>query len=240
MVQKFKNLNIKTATLSHGIFLAERDINKIDYCGLELKATNSDFFLAWNNFTYSEAIKQGIKPEKIKVLGIPQFVKTNKINCNKDKKTFGIILENKSGEEYNKKLIYCANKLSYILNFKFSVRYHPSFSGDEYDNLIDKKNFIGKNKDVEISNYCKKVNFSLIANSSVFIELIFLKHKIYRFSSDNIYDKYRDFNFNSFKNFDELNNLIKNKIDQSSELFEQLCTVNNVKSSYLNFFKQFD
>lgn len=239
IVQKFKKLGVKTATLSHGIVLAERDRNIIDYCGVELKGTVSDYFLAWNNFSFNEAVKQGLDKNKIKVLGIPQFINNSMLAEKVNSNTFGVILENSSGEKYNMKLIKIANKIATRFNYKYKLRFHPTFKGNEYDKIIDFKCYVGNDNSLNVANYTSDVKFSLVANSTVFIELVFMKHLVYRYASNTIHDKYRDFSYNVFKSSFELTDILLNEKDESDKLFYEICTVRDVKKSYLEFFESF-
>lgn len=239
MVQKCKSMGVKTATLSHGIILAERDNSRLDYSGIELKGTNSDFFLAWNKFSYKEAVKQGVSESKVKVLGIPQFVKPVEVPDKVNTKVFGIVLENRSGDEFNREMISIANGVARKTGFKYTVRFHPSYIGNEYDDIIDFEYFTGKNEDVKVYDFAKKIEFSIVANSTVFIELIFIKHKVYRYATNTIHDKYKDYPYNSFINEAGLLSLIENNVNQLNELFDELCTVTDVKESYSNFFSRF-
>lgn len=240
IVQKFQKSGIRTATLSHGIVLAERDNNIIDYCGIELKGTISDYFLAWNNFSFNEAVKQGLDKEKIKVLGIPQFINNISILTKKvESNVFGVILDNTSGDQYNMELIRIANKIATRFNYKYKLRFHPTFKGNEYNKIIDFKYYCGNDNSLNIVNYTSDIKFSLVANSTVFIELVFMKHLVYRYASNTIHDKYRDFPYNAFKNNGELINILINEKDESDKLFHEICTISDVKKSYLEFFESF-
>jgi hypothetical protein len=241
MVQKYRNKGILTSTLSHGIVLAEKDTNILDYSGVELKGFSSDYFLAWNNFTLSEAKKQHIDINKFKVLGVPHFVNFNKKACRIKNKTFGVIFENRSGDEFNVKILNYAKEISKELDYNFVVRYHPTFVGNEYDYLIkDCSNYIGVDKSNTIFEYSNSVEFSIVANSTVFIELIYMEHLIYRYKSNDIYDKFRELDYNSFYNFKDLKEMVSTKKDESKELFNLLCTVKDVKKSYNDFFRTFE
>jgi hypothetical protein len=241
VIQKFKRLGVTIATLSHGVVLAERDRNLIDYSGIELRGTTSDYFLAWNRFTLDEAKKQGLDINKFKILGIPHFINNNINKIDKVKNNvFGVVLDNKSGDDYNKKIIKYADLLSEKTDYKFIVRYHPNFKGNEYDNFIKNKDkYLGADSSLTIIDYAKKVEFTLIANSSVFIELVYLNHSVYRLRLNNIHDKYRTIKINSFHNEKELISFIENKIDNSNELFDYLCSVKNVQKSYTDFLNSY-
>ena len=241
MVQKLKRDNVKTATISHGVVLAERDRSLIDYSGIELRGCISDFFLAWNKFSRKEALKQGLKEERIKVLGIPNFMKNKGYNSSKrpENKLFGIVLDNMSGHQYNKRLIKIANFIAKKINYKYVLRFHPTFIGNEYDKYVNFK-FLSKKHNVNtIKDYSNTVEFSLIANSTVFIELIFLKHKVFRLQLNSIHDKFNGSSYNCFENENELEYLIEKGESQSNELFDEFCTVLNIQESYLGFFNDF-
>lgn len=244
-VQKFQQAGIETATLQHGVILSRREKfnHNIDFAGIELNNCISNYLLAWNQFTYQEAIKSGIDKKRIQVVGISRCINWPTIKKTAEKKIFGIILDGKFTEETNLSMISCANKLAEYLNCKYIVKYHPAFIGDEYDNVIEKKYFsyICKS-DLSIPEYAELVDFSLIANSSAFIELVYIKHKTYRFSDGNAIDKYRDIPSYVFKSFSELIDLYNSKNNPSidEKLYEILCTVENIKESYQKFFQTFD
>ena len=241
LIQKYKKLGVKSATISHGIVLAERDRELIDYSGVELRGSTSDYFLAWNNFTKREAIKQGFDLKKLLVLGIPQFINyipKNSLSLNN--KVFGLVLDNKSGGKFNEELVKIADSLSEKIDCKFTIRYHPTFKGNEYDFLIkNKNNYLGPNLSASVLEYAKTVEFTLIINSSVFIELVYLNHLVYRFKLNDLYDKYKDINVNSFNSEKELLEVITSGVNDTELLFKDLCSVKNVRTSYEDFFNRF-
>jgi hypothetical protein len=239
VVQKYKRLGIKTATLSHGIVLAKRDENVLDYSGIELRGSISDFFLIWNKLSYDEAIKQGISTEKLRIVGISKCMDAPIIEKKNQNRIFGILLDNQSGDEFNKELIKIANTLAELLEYKFTIRFHPSFKGFEYDDIIDFKSYLGKNLDVSLYNYAQKIEFSILANSTALIELVYMKHVSYRYSTNDLYDKYKELPYNAFEGVYDLLRIIKEERDESQMLFERLCTIEDIKSSYKNFFKDF-
>ena len=240
LIQKAQLNRILTATLSHGIVLAQRSDMPIDYCGIELRGTISDFFLGWNKFSKNEALKQGISENKIKILGVPYFIGYDTGINNYSGGRFGLVLDNMSGDIFNKRLIVIGNQLSKELNIKYTIRFHPSFNGNEYDKIIDFNYYEGINTDSTIKEYVRTVDFTLLANSSVFIELIYLKHKVYRYGDNSTFDKYRAFKQNSFSSYATLSVMYKSNENRIDELFEELCTVSDVKKSFTEFFKQFE
>jgi hypothetical protein len=243
-VQKFKRASVKTATFQHGVILAKREgINNVDIAGIELGNCISDYLLAWNRFTYKEAVKSGIDKERIKIVGISRCINLPVNCCNATSRhgIFGVVLDGIHTEKNNSSLILLANKLAEEMNYKYILRYHPSFKGDEYNHIIDMNRFLhtGKN-DTSIFEYAKMVDFSLIANSTVLFELVYMKHKVYRYSSNDMMDKYRDIPYNSFSSFDELLYLLNKEEDCSQALYDLCCSVNDIRKAHRDFFLMFD
>lgn len=245
LVQVFKSQEIKTATLQHGIVLASREDEdpnvSYELKGLELQCSVSDYFLAWNEFTRQEALKSGMEDEKIKILGISYFVGHNNDSSLKPvrNRVFGVVLNTKESEDDNIALIRFANALASKIDYKYILRYHPRFSGNEYNNIIDYRYFLlNSPKQSLILDYVKTVEFSLISVSTVYMELIFLNHRTYRFSTNGVGDKYRDIDFEKFNNIEELWNLVNNddKEGSQNQLFDYLCGTKLVDKKYESFF----
>lgn len=239
--QYLQSLNIQTASMQHGVILAPRkDIKNIDFAGIELNNFVSDHLMAWNNFTKEQAIKTGIPKEKIDVLGIVRCMDVYKLPLQPFKKIFGVVLDGRYTAKTNISLIECANYISEKLNMKYILKYHPSDNPHLYDNIVNKKFYIGfYDKNKSIKEYALDVDFSIIANSTVYMELVFLFHRTYRLSSiDLFFDKYSNIKTMSFSNKEELMNLIqlnKDDVSEMNNLFNILCTVENVRDSYKNY-----
>lgn len=245
VVQYFKQNGVKTATLQHGMFVSRRpELKKIDFEGIELSKSISDYFLAWNELTKAEAIKSGINEEKIKVLGIPKYAnyKRKKV-CKKNRNEFGIILNVVDFDNQNIDLINYANQLAQEFDLKYKVKYHPSFKGNEYEQIIDEKFCNGIfEKTVTIADYINMVEFTLISNSSVFVELVYLKHLTYRLTYNDLSDKYRGITENTFNSKEQLfKNYYSRELGERNMdlIFDYLCTCEDVGESYRNFFDDF-
>ncbi len=243
LVQHFKSLDKKTATLQHGTFTAEKlDVNDVEYMGIELKNSTSDYFLAWNQMTKDEGMMSGIDGSRIKVLGIPKYINTivKTELSNKNQKTFGVVLGTKSSDKQNIELVKIANEISTRLGYKYMLKYHPTFNLNEYK-FYTNTNYLGSfEKYMSIQEYSDSVDFTLVGNSSVYIELIFLKHRTYRLSSKDIIDKFDVIETNRFSDSEELYDIINNSNDNvTEELFNYLCTTEDVYESYMNFFRSF-
>lgn len=238
-----KTLDIKTATLQHGAFISKREVSKptIDFAGIEFAYSRADYFLAWNQFTKDEAIKSGMDSDKIKILGIPKYINYNFNSIAKENKNvFGLMLNGASMDQLNRELISYANELAKKTNKKYYLKYHPGFKNFVYDDIVEKEYFAG-NLEINstITDYIDMVDFTLISNSSVFIELVFLHHKVYRMNAGE-YDKFSDIKINSFNNTEELMELVENdKENRNNEMFKYLCYTENPKKTYKEFFNKF-
>ncbi len=244
IVQYFKKRKIKTSTLQHGIVVSPREeINNVDFSGLELQNSNSDYFLAWNEFTRKEALKAGMESEKVKVLGITRCINLeNKVINNQETNVFGVVLDGEFTKENNPVLIKFAKEIAQCLGMKFIVRFHPRMDVHSYDNLLDNDNWLlevsGINED--IYQYMKKVRFSLIANSTAYIEMIFMHHIVYKYNS--LMDKYESVKWGTFSNIEELLNKLNSQesnLTEQSHLYHELITIPNIRESYANFFHDF-
>jgi hypothetical protein len=243
-VQYFKKRNIKTATLQHGIVLSPRvGMNNVDFAGLELQNSNSDYFLAWNEFTRKEALKAGMDAEKIKVLGISRCIDLeDRIINNQDANVFGVVLDGEFTKDNNSVLIEFAKEIARRLEMKFIVRFHPRMNVHLYDELLVNDNSLLEisDKNEDIYQYMEKVKFSLIANSTVYIEMIFMHHVVYKYNS--LMDKYETVKWGAFSNIEELLNKVnsrENNISEKNLLYHELITIPNIKESYTNFFNNF-
>lgn len=240
--QYCKNRGIETASLQHGIILAPHpDIANIDFAGIELCNSISDHFLVWNNFTKYQALKVGKKEENIEVCGIIRCMDMCPITNKNNKRIFGVVLDGRYTAELNLLLVATANKVAKAMNMRYYLKYHPSDSPYLYDNITDNNYYMGAyDKTKTIRQYASDVDFSLIANSTVYMELVFLKHVCYKLCSDKLpLDKYKDASIVDFSSAEQAISLIRESKDNSPELYDQLCTVEDVRSSYKNFFERY-
>ena len=239
-IQFYQHHGIPGLTLQHGIFSEKPIVKNISDTAIEFKRSISDYYLAWNQYTKEEAIIAGMDANKIVVLGIPKYAtykKTPRLSTNVDN-CFGIVLNNKNFSFHNEQMIRIANEISHKTGLKFYMRYHPDLKGDEYQKIVG-DGFAGNcNNNLTIEEYSKTVKFTIISSSSVFVDLVFLQHPVYRLVvSEN--DTYATVKLNSFKNADELLKLLMLKTHKDDgELFKYLCTDYYCLDNYKHFFRK--
>lgn len=239
VVQEFSRLNVVTMTLQHGIFSRKNVLRTISDTAFELSESMSDYFLVWNKYTQDEAVKVGLKREKVIILGVPKFIdisKPTQILASRNK-IFGVILNNSAFDIHNRKLIETANEISNITGYKYILRYHPQMHGNEYKILCN-NNFLSKGDNSKsIAEYATEVSFTIISSSSVFVDLLMLKHPVYRLRVSEE-DTYSTVSFNSFGSIEELNELLCSK-SEDENAFAYLCNDYNIFENYRKFFDKF-
>ncbi len=236
LVQMCKNSNILTMTLQHGIFARKSVIHTITDTAFELSESISDYYLAWNEYTKDEAIKVGLAPEKVIVLGAPKYINTQEPSgiCRSNSNVFGVILNNSAFDVHNRRLIEMANQIYQNSGCKYVLRYHPQMNGSEYKSLYSDGFFKCDDNGHSILEYAQSVSFTIISSSSVFVDLLLLKHPTYRLKVTPE-DTYSTVPFNSFSTVKELLELQKNPGD-INEAFLYLCNTYNVYDNYRSFF----
>ena len=234
--QVSKQKSITTMTLQHGIFARKNEINSITDTAFELSCSISDYYLAWNQYTKDEAIKVGLPSEKIIVLGAPKYINTKEPEkaCKAENSTFGVILNNSAFDRHNRCLIDMANDIYDKTGFHYLLRYHPQMNGGEYKELYGRGFLKEDDNSHSILDYANSVSFTIISSSSVFVDLLLLKHPTYRLKVTEE-DTYSTVNFNSFSTVDELIKIRETKKDDDSA-FNYLCTSYDTYNKYRSFF----
>lgn len=237
----FKNKGIKTASLQHGQYTAWR-CNEFINSGVELRTLKSDYLLAWNQMTKDEASKQGVAETKIVITGILGNIGRNYERASvHNNGVFGVVINHPSFENDNISLIQAANYLAKEKNLKYYLKLHPSYSDDYFANLIDSDYYIGNiKKGIEILDYANMCDFSIASSSSVFCELVYVGHRVLRFSSLKVDDKFRDVPYGA--TFNTPGNIVKCfdngfKEEDEDKLFSYLCGVRDATQEYSNFIK---
>lgn len=241
-IEYFRLLSTESAVLQHGQFTSWRADNFFD-CGIEFKTFKSDHFLAWNKYTIDEAVKSGIPKEKLYLAGIWSYIGTKREVCRKNNNgVFGVVISHPSWENENTVLIKAANMISAKTGLKYYLKLHPNYAEDAYNSQVNEYYIGNVKKGIPMIEYTNLVDFSLIGSSSVFTELVFVDHDVYRYSSGLPNDKYEPVKkgkyFTSVEDLEQKFDKLY-KMPVSSELFDYLCSVSDVTESYKRFFEQF-
>lgn len=239
-----KSKGIKTASLEHGQYTAWRE-DKLINSGIEIRTLSSDYLLAWNQMAVDEVKKQGktdIEIVKTGILGyIGQPYQQSKVPHNGK---FGVVINHQFFEKDNIALIKSANLLAKRYGMKYYLKLHPNYSEDYFRDVIDDNFYIGNiRKGIPMLEYAAMVEFSLASSSSVFCELVYIKHPVLRYSTGQVDDKYKDVPYGLvFTSPDNVCACYEKGFDDkdSEKLFDYLCTTNDVTSSYKKFLNAFE
>lgn len=238
--QLFQNAGVTTVTLQHGVMLSERKEFKgnPDFCGLELKNFVSSYFLAWNEFTKREAVRSGIPEERIKVLGVTKCLDNTKITQEKNH-TIGLLLDGEFEAENNYNLITIVGKFVSKYRYKVVLRFHPRMNTSIYEGLYDRALFSICSKSIPLKEFVAHTEFCIAANSTAFIEMMCWGATVYRYSSRNAKDKYRDVKYPSFHTLQELESLYDKGIENIAIDSKELIGYINPREKYEDFFMSF-
>jgi len=200
LTQLFNLRGLKTATLQHGQYrklkqgLETADVEA--YLGFI-----SDYIFTWGPKTTEEFVKAGISKERILEVGALKKFTDRKIFTNScELKTFGIVLDGEIYSDSNIKMIQMANKISKEYLFRYYIRPHPMNKIKKYEKYVEKKYYSGIIR--ENSEYVKKVDFSLLHMTSVFVEMLSMNAPFFIFEDKKTEDIFK-LKLVSFKNFKE-------------------------------------
>ena len=239
----FRLEKIKTASLQHGQFISYRENTEIN-CGIELRTFKSDFLLCWNKYTKREAVISGIEESKLPILGIIGYASKEHWNrCIKpNNNIFGVVIGHPDYIDENIVLINAANSLSRAKGLKYYLKLHPNYKEDFFKDIVDQSYYLGNiKKGINMMDYANMVDFSIVGASSVLTELVFLGHEVIRYSNQSIRDKYRDIKagltFSEPEKIVDAYNIGNFEVDS---LFDDLCSIREVRAAYQRFFSTFD
>lgn len=234
-----------TATLQHGMFCSPlNSATNAEEDGVELRGVVSDYFLAWNGLTKSYAIDMGIDSNRVLVTGNPKFLNTSHSKITRDRnKTFGVILGNLAFDIDNQNLIRVATEFAKNYGYKFYLKYHPVVPTSHYDSIVDKNLCAGiVDKGIKLEEYSQMVDFTIVGQSSMFIELIYMNHPTFHLHSDDVLDKFEILRMISFSDADELKTKIDENLEISQEMMDYIVgpsDTTDIKEQYMNFFKNY-
>ena len=167
---------------------------------------------------------------------------------------------------YNIRLIEAANFVAEKNNMKYYVKFHPSLDLSSYDDYLDQRYAIKVPIETTVAEYSKMVDFSILSHSTVYVELIFFKSKVYLMHVDNLckFTRFPEYDFSSKEELNELlakieemdnytiehfrvafgNRIVKHMgkfvpVYVVNKLFDYYCFTANPQQEYTNFFEKY-
>lgn len=241
MVQLFKESGKVTYTLQHGTFARGIDnFKNTDEYGFELKASTADFFLAWNNYTVQEAEAMGLDTHRFRILGMPKFIGVKQGDFHeKATRKFGVVLNWSANSQQNIALVEIANQIAQKIGFQYILKYHPTDKGVEYDSYVVKDLCGGVicGRSTTLEEYIQKVDFSIVGNSSMLLEFLWMGTPVYHYFDSDTYDKYQSIEEISFSNITEFESIFDFDEAKLNRIRKQLCGPANPEVQYKDFFE---
>jgi hypothetical protein len=196
--------------------------------------------MAWNRMTYDECIRQGVEGTNVAVVGILGNLGKKYISCkNPHNRIFGVVLNHPFWEKDNFAMIEAANTLAKNIGYHYYLKLHPNYEDSYFNEVVDRNYYLGNiRKGIPILEYANMCEFSIVCSSSVFCELVYVKHRTIRFSTKGIEDKYRDVPYGvTFSNPSDIIDSYHHQTGEDDEkrLFDYLCGVEDVTCSYSAF-----
>ena len=187
-------------------------------------------------FTKNEALKAGIKEDRIRVLGISKCIGKLPIKIDDNPIDIGLILDGLYEDENNIPMIELINQLSDKYNLRYKMRYHPNYIGNEFSNYTNHRCLKSSEKKETLNRFLSSVNICIVANSTVLFELEYYGVPFIRYATGNNKDKFRDYKsvcFTDFKELDEAYLYVKN--EQGSIKNNKDNTIDNYRCFFQSF-----
>ena len=239
IVEFAQKRKIPSATLQHGAFVsANEKLDGLDKYGIELSYCAADYLLAWNQFSKEEAVKAGMAPERVVVLGPPKYAGLHIAPPPSEPKgIFGVILGWDEARRQNVELVKIANEAAQKSGLKYIIRCHPGSNSAEYTNIANEFCVGVCPAAQSIIEYMDTVDFSICGGTSMFVELLLLGRPVYRLRSEK--DKYYRIDVAAFSTADDLLEQVQNKsVDVDKEKLKRyVCEPNEILGNYQKFFK---
>lgn len=232
--QFLKIHGIPTATLQHGHYGNEYyNDSQNFYIGIGYRGFVSDYFFAWGESSYNNAVSCGISPAKIIKAGCPAMINSVKIEGKKG--AVGLLFD--GGEEAildNKSMYSIVRDFAKANGKKLLVKLHPSFQSSDYTFFIGDDNVELYSGDLE--SFAADVELAVCCNTSCLIMLLIWGHPLMHYAPIYMYDMYSELRKYSFSGVKELNNLYEKSVSPY-ELLSFYTEIGDVKGNYSKVFK---
>lgn len=235
LTQFVSHYGIPTATLQHGHYGHEYYHDpKHFYIGIGYRGFVSDFFLAWGESSYHNAINCGINKSKVIKVGAPSLINSKVIKGTKG--AIGLLLD--GGEEAipdNKNMYNIVREVAKEKRKKLLVKLHPSYRTPDYSFFVGDDNVELYNGDLE--SFAADIELAICCNTSCLLLLLSWRIHLIHYAPIFMYDMYGELRNYSFSNTKELIDLYENELLPSS-LLSLYTEVNHVKENYKKVFEQ--
>lgn len=234
VVQYAKKRGMKTITMQHGHFNA-KDRPWV-YSNSE-----ADFFFLHGQYAFEEAIESGHSNTGLISVGMMNYIGIERkhLEYQASNKTFALILNGPGAKEDNEAMIRCANTICDIFELNYIVRAHPAIPVKEYENIIkwEKCERVSTIEE-SINSLLSQTQFTMVGNSTVFIESLYMGSVTYRFVgvSQDIYEKIQWCAFRTVEEFEKKYEGLKSNSERIQEkckhTLDYLCETGDIGENY--------
>lgn len=230
--QFLKLHGIPTATLQHGHYGKEyyKD-QKNFYIGIGYRGFVSDYFLAWGETSYNNAISCGIDSQKVIKVGCPSLIYPRTIEGKRG--AIGLLLD--GGEEAisdNKNMYNLVHDFANKNGKRLLVKPHPSFKTAEFTFFLGDENVELYTGDLE--SFAMDVELAICCNTSCLITLLIWGLPLLHYAPVYMYDMFCELRKYSFSNNTEFKELNEKAISPST-ILSLYTEIGDVKENYRKF-----
>ncbi len=168
-VEYFKQRNIPTYSLQHGIYYIFKNTFIAD--SLAYKNFNADYHLCWGQYSKDEFVAYGIDSSKLVIAGYPRKIETV-VKSVWDRKKCVVLLSRVIYHKENINLLVLLSQLANEKGVKFSLKLHPSLDFELYAELARKHGFDIVDKSVTMTELFKNNDYgwAISVNTSTYYE----------------------------------------------------------------------
>lgn len=225
-MQFFKNNGAITVTNQHGqpVFKSW-DYDRMNQS--QILNFKCDYFLAKGEFTRKQFVNAGFKAEQVVVIGSFNNVNSysRSYNVRRIFCTFLNCVTLPGADKVNKKLIDITANISEKMGFQFYIKLHPSDSIEKYKSFSHPGLIKIVAKETSISDIAEQIDFGIINESAVYLDLLNYKVHSYRWDNRTLFPLIED-NGSIFTELEELESKIKNWMDlseaQKNKYFDEI------------------
>ena len=241
LLQMARKKGIKTITLQHGHFSTYLEFPN-EEGRIKHQVSVADEFLAWNEQEKQVVENTGFPSQAIKVMGIPRYLDEpfHPMEQGPRKGIFGVI--STIAPKTDLTIIQIACEIAEQTGWKFYVRYHPHQQGDDYDHFFSSPYYLGNGGGCPLARYAEQVDFSLVGQSTVLIDLLHMGKRVYHYCDGKTQGEYpqQENAFTSATQVLEMERELKKTEIQWMTLRGKLSGPADARQRYINYFKELE